>query len=87
MLLGNGLGFWNTMPTRRRSSATSTPLAKMLWPSRRISPSTRQPSTRSFIRLKQRSKVDLPQPDGPMKAVTRCFGMFIRTSKRACLAP
>ena len=25
----------------------------------------------SFIRLRQRRKVDLPQPDGPMKAVTR----------------
>ena len=24
------------------------------------------------MRLKQRSSVDLPQPDGPMKAVTFC---------------
>jgi hypothetical protein len=26
---------------------------------------------RSFMRLKQRRNVDLPQPDGPMNAVTR----------------
>ena len=30
----------------------------------------RELSMRSFIRLRQRSKVVLPQPDGPMKAVT-----------------
>ena len=27
------------------------------------------------MRLKQRSRVDLPQPDGPMNAVMRFFGM------------
>ncbi|MOA38590.1 hypothetical protein D3C78_1602880 [compost metagenome] len=59
----------------------------MLLPSRRISPATRQSSTRSFMRLKQRSSVDLPQPDGPMKAVTRCFGIFMLTSYRACFSP
>ena len=30
----------------------------------------RAPSMRSFMRLMQRNKVVLPQPDGPMKAVT-----------------
>ena len=33
------------------------------------SPSTRAPGTRSFIRFRQRSTVDLPQPDGPISAV------------------
>ena len=33
-------------------------------------PSMRTLSMRSFMRLRQRSKVDLPQPDGPMNAVT-----------------
>jgi hypothetical protein len=42
---------------------------------------------RSFMRLKQRSSVDLPQPDGPMKAVTCLRGIFIETSNSACLAP
>ena len=27
-------------------------------------------SIRSFMRLRQRSKVDLPQPEGPIRAVT-----------------
>ncbi len=39
------------------------------------------------MRLKVRSRVDLPQPDGPMKAVTRCLGMFMLTSNNACLSP
>jgi hypothetical protein len=30
----------------------------------------RVPSIRSFMRLRQRRRVDLPQPDGPMNAVT-----------------
>ena len=38
-------------------------------PRSRISPSMRTPSIRSLSRLKQRSRVDLPQPDGPMNAV------------------
>ena len=29
----------------------------------------RQPGVRSFMRLKERSRVDLPQPEGPMMAV------------------
>src|SRR5215207_2791475 len=39
-----------------------------------MSPSTRQPGMVSFMRLMQRRKVDLPQPDGPMKAITDFFG-------------
>ena len=32
-------------------------------------PSTRVPVIRSFMRLMVRSRVDFPQPDGPMRAV------------------
>src|SRR5512143_2768676 len=39
-------------------------------PSNRTSPSTRAPGIVSCIRLRQRSSVDLPQPDGPMMDVT-----------------
>ena len=39
-------------------------------PSIRISPLRRVPSIRSFIRFSNRRKVDLPQPEGPIKAVT-----------------
>ena len=34
-------------------------------------PVTRAEGMVSFIRLRQRRKVDLPHPDGPMNAVTR----------------
>ena len=39
------------------------------------------------MRLNVRNKVDLPQPEGPMNAVTRCLGMFMLTSNKACLSP
>ena len=52
-----------------------------------MSPSMRTPSTRSFRRLKQRSSVDLPQPEGPMKAVIFFSAMCSEIAFRACLAP
>ena len=36
---------------------------------------TRAPGTMSFIRLKHLSRVDLPHPEGPMKAVTSLLGV------------
>src|SRR5512134_2296691 len=59
----------------------------MSTPPMRIVPSMRTPSTRSFMRFRHRSSVDLPHPDGPMYAVTRCLGTSIVTSVRARLAP
>ena len=44
-------------------------------------------SIRSFIRLRQRRSVDLPQPEGPMNAVTCLAGMSIVMSKSAWLSP
>jgi hypothetical protein len=41
----------------------------------------------SFIRLMQRRKVDLPQPDGPMKDGHLVAAMSMSTSKRACFSP
>ena len=35
------------------------------------------------MRLKQRSTVVLPQPDGPMKAVISCWRMLMVTSRTA----
>ena len=70
MLLGKGLGFWNTMPTFRRRLTTSVFGVLMSSPSRMMLPSERAPGMRSFIRLRSLMKVDLPQPEGPMKAVT-----------------
>ena len=48
-------------------------------------PVTDAPGTRSFIRLRLRRSVLLPQPDGPMKAVIRCFGIESVTSATAGL--
>src|SRR5437763_5283652 len=59
----------------------------MSWPSSRILPSTRARGTTSCIRLMARRNVDLPQPDGPIMAVT-CFGsMVMLTSASACVEP
>ena len=50
-------------------------------------PSMCVPSIRSFIRFMQRRKVDLPQPDGPMKAVILFLAMLRFTSVRAWKSP
>ena len=52
-----------------------------------ILPVTRQLGMVSFMRLMQRRNVDLPQPDGPMKAITARSGMSTLTSFSACLSP
>ena len=63
------------MPTLARISDTSCLDARMFSPSSTISPSARCSGYSSNMRLKVRSSVDLPQPDGPMKAVTFFSGM------------
>ena len=50
-------------------------------------PVTRHDGMVSFIRLKQRRKVDLPQPDGPMNAVTLRFIMSMLTSRTTFTPP
>ena len=52
-----------------------------------MQPSTRAEGIVSFIRLSVRRKVDLPQPEGPMKAVTNSLGMSIETASIAFLLP
>ena len=41
----------------------------------------------SCMRLSERRKVDLPQPDGPMKAVTDFAGMLMLTPSTARKSP
>ena len=43
--------------------------------------------SRSFSRLTDRNNVDLPQPEGPIRAVTLLRGMAIEMSCSACFAP
>src|SRR5262245_52194150 len=59
----------------------------MLSPLRRMSPLVRTVSIRSFKRLTERSSVDLPQPDGPISAVTLPAGTLSVTSSSARLGP
>src|SRR3984893_6439882 len=82
---GNGFGRWKTMPTRRRNCVTSC--AKMLCPSSVISPSKRAWRTISCIRFSVRSKVDFPQPDGPISAVTLLVATPRLTSNKTCFDP
>src|SRR5262249_51186790 len=87
MLLGNGLGFWKTMPIRRRRETVSMSGPEISSPSKRISPSIRAPLMRSFMRLKQRSSVLLPQPEGPISAVILFLGISIVRSFTAREGP
>src|SRR3954464_14844459 len=59
----------------------------MSCPSRMTRPLTRAPGTVSCIRLRQRRKVDLPHPDGPMTAVTVRSVRSTDTPRTACTAP
>jgi hypothetical protein len=59
----------------------------MFRPWNSTSPSTRASGTVSCIRLRQRSSVDLPQPDGPMIAVTSFCGKVSATSRTAWVEP
>src|SRR5579862_9187863 len=65
------------MPMRRRTAVGETPGAYSDAPRYSTSPSTRAPSTRSFIRFSVRSTVVLPHPDGPMNAVMS-FSWMVR---------
>src|SRR5690348_2929061 len=56
-------------------------------PNRRISPSMRASGFRSCIRFKARRKVDLPQPLGPMMAVTARAAMSSETFLTAAFLP
>src|SRR2546429_179307 len=62
------------MPMRRRSGTASTPASYTSAPSSSTEPVTQAPSDSSCMRFRQRRKVLLPQPDGPITAVTVCAG-------------
>ena len=52
-----------------------------------ISPSILTPSIKSFSLLRHRSNVDLPQPDGPIKAVDLLAYISKVTSFKALAFP
>ena len=67
-MVGNGLGLLEHHARSRRAQRRPgrRRRARGRCPSSAGSPSTRAPGMSSCIRLRQRRKVDLPQPDGPM---------------------
>ena len=76
------------MPTRLRSAITSMrPVVDVDPVEEDLPVRCATPSMRSFMRLRQRSSVDLPQPEGPMKAVTRAPGSRDRSPESAVLSP
>src|SRR4029077_15160867 len=79
-IVGNGVGRWNTMPMRRLSWTGSTPASYTSAPSSSTEPVTQPPSDSSCMRFRQRRNVLLPQPDGPITAVTVCAGNRMDTS-------
>ena len=84
-IVGNGFGFWKTIPIARRTATTSMPGPYTSSPWRRTLPSARAPGISSCMRLMQRTIVDLPQPDGPMIAVTS-LGLNSRSIPFTCSA-
>ena len=68
--LWNGLGRWNTMPIRRRTSTGSTTARRQVVAVVADHAVIDALGIRSFIRFSDRRSVVLPQPDGPMNAVT-----------------
>ena len=86
-IVGNGLGRWNTMPTWRRTATGSTSEPYRSTPSIATVPWTYAPGITSCMRLRVRRKVDLPQPDGPMNAVTDRGSTDIPTSATALKSP
>src|SRR3954447_1974979 len=59
----------------------------MSWPSRRTCPASEAPGTSSCIRLRIRRNVDLPHPEGPMRAVTSPDRISRSTSARTWWSP
>src|SRR6516164_2325579 len=55
--------------------------------SRKISPSSAAPGTSSCMRFSKRRNVDLPQPDGPINAVTFPAGMVRLTPSSTRRSP
>ena len=66
-MCGNRLNDWNTIPMLVRIRFSSTSGAVTSTP-----PTTIRPAVTGSIRLMQRSSVDLPEPDAPIRQITSC---------------
>ena len=83
--IGNGLGCWKTIVTRRRSAVGSS--VAMSVPSSVIRPLSDAARVSSVSRLSERSSVVLPQPDGPISASTSPWRIGSETVLTAGLCP
>ena len=85
MLIGNGFGCWKTIVTRRRSAVGSS--FAMSVPSSVILPLNVAPRVSSVRRFSERSRVVLPQPEGPIRASTSPCLIGSETELTARLGP
>ena len=67
LMCGKRLNAWKTIPIPRRTLFTSTPGAVISSPS-----TTMRPSSIGSSRLTQRSSVDFPEPEAPIRQTTSC---------------
>ena len=79
---GNSSKLWNTMPMRWRNGAHATWVAGKGMPSGRISPPWSDSNP-----LVQRSSVDLPEPEGPIRQITSRRLTSIDTPSKATKSP
>ena len=67
LMCGKRLKAWKTMPMPRRTVLTSTPRAVISLPSTKM-----RPLSIGSSRFTQRSSVDLPEPEAPIRQTTSC---------------
>src|SRR5574344_292113 len=82
VMLGNRLNCWNTMPIRSRILLMSISGEVMSVPSKKM-----WPPVGCSSRLRERRKVDLPQPEGPMMAMTSPLVSVRLISRSTWLVP
>ena len=82
LMCGKRLNAWKTIPIRRRTAFTSTPGRVISSPSTTI-----RPASIGSIRLTQRSSVDLPEPDAPIRQTTSCSATARSIPRSTSTAP
>ena len=81
-MCGKRLNAWKTIPIRRRTLLMSTPRAVISSPSTRI-----RPRSIGSSRLTQRSSVDFPDPDAPIRQTTSCSATTRSTPRSTSSVP
>ena len=82
LMWGNRLKAWKTIPIRRRIRLTSTPGVEMSSPATTI-----RPASIGSSRFTQRSSVDFPLPDAPIRQTTSCWARVRSIPERTSSCP